>query len=132
MKHNLTLSIMSLLSVLFMTFHMTSDTLYARVGTPEARGITLVIVPILVIWLYGTLLLADRLSGYVIILVGSLFGLAMPVIHVLAARGHFGEVANKSGAFLFVWTLHALGVTSMFCIILSLRGLWSLRRGRPR
>ena len=96
-----------------MTFHLTSDTLHAKVGTPEAGGSTLVAVPILVVWLYGTLVLAERRSGYVIMLVGSLLGLAMPVIHVMGAGGVFrGEIAKSSGAFLFVWTLHALGVTS--------------------
>ena len=133
MKHNLALSITSLLSILFMTFHMTSDTLHAKVGTPEAGGFTLIVVPILVVWLYGTLLLADRRSGYIIMLVGSLLGLLMPVFHVVGAGGVFrGELAKGSGPFLFVWTLHALGVTAMFSLILSVRGLWSLRRRQPQ
>ena len=133
MKHNLTLTITSLLSILFMTFHLTSDTLHAKVGTPEAGGSTLVAVPILVVWLYGTLVLAERRSGYVIMLVGSLLGLAMPVIHVMGAGGIFrGQIAKSSPAFLFVWTLHTLVVTGLFSLILSVRGLWSLRRGQPR
>jgi len=127
-KPNLALSITSVLSILLMTLHVTSDALHAKVGNPEA-GLTFVIVPILVVWLYGTLLLPDRRSGYVIMLVGSLLGLAMPVIHVMAAHG---ELAKGSGPFLFVWTLHALGVTSMFSLILSVRGLWSLRRGQSQ
>ena len=36
MKRNLMLTITSLLSILFMTFHLTSDTLHAKVVTPEA------------------------------------------------------------------------------------------------
>ena len=133
MRHSLALSITSVLSILFMTFHLTSDVLRARAGTPEAGGSTVVAVPILVVWLYGTLLLADRRSGYVIMLVGSLLGLAVPVIHVIGAGGVFrGEIAKGSGPFLFVWTLHALGVTTMFSLILSLRGLWSFRLGPPR
>lgn len=132
MKHKLALSITSVLSILLMTFHMTSDTLHARAGTPEAGGSTLVVVPILVVWLYGTLLLADRRSGYIIMLVGSLLGLGMPVLHVMGAGGMFhGEIAKGSGPFLFVWTLHALGVTAMFSLILSMSGLWNLRRGQP-
>jgi hypothetical protein len=133
MKHNLMLTIMSLLSILFMTFHLTSDTLHARAGTPEAGGSTLVAVPVLVVWLYGTLVLAERRSGYVIMLVGSLIGLAMPIIHVTGAGGVFrGEIAKSSGAFFFVWTLHALGVTAMFTLILilSTRGLWRQQRGQ--
>ena len=48
MKPNLMLTIASLLSILFMTLHLTSDTVHARVGTAEAGGSTLVAVPILV------------------------------------------------------------------------------------
>jgi hypothetical protein len=133
MKHNLTLTITSLLSILFITFHLTQDTLHARVGTPEAGGSTLVAVPVLVVWLYGTLLLGERRSGYIIMLVGSLLGLLMPVVHVMQAGGIFrGEIARGNGAFLFVWTLHALGMTAMFSLVLAVRGLWSLRRGQPR
>ena len=133
MKHNLMLTITSLLTILFMTLHLTSDTIHARVGTPEAGGSTLVSIPVLAIWLYGTLVLAERRSGYIIMLIGSLLGLGMPVIHVMGAGGIFhGEIARSSPAFLFVWTLHAMGVIGMFSLILSVSGLWSLRRGQPR
>src|SRR5438445_13193619 len=37
--------------------------------------------------LYGTLVLAERRSGYVIMLVGSLRGLSMPLIRVMGAVG---------------------------------------------
>jgi hypothetical protein len=127
------LTITSLLTILLITLHLTSDTIHARVGTPEAGGSTLVAVPVLVIWLYGTLLLAERRSGYIIMLVGSVLAMGMPVIHVMGAAGIFhGQIARSSPAFLFVWTLHMLGVTGMFSLILSVRGLWSLRRGQPR
>jgi hypothetical protein len=132
MKQSVMLTIASLLSILLVTFHFTSDTLHAKFGTPEAGGVTLVVVPILVVWLYGTLVLAERRSGYVIVLVLSLFALFLPVIHVMAAGGVFhGAIARSSGAFLFVWTLHALGVTAMFSVILSALGLWNLQRGQP-
>ena len=133
MKHNLMLTISSLLTILLMTLHLTSDTIHARVGTPEAGGSTLVAVPVLVLWLYGTLVLAERRSGYIIMFVGSLIGMGMPVAHEIGPAGIFhGEIARSSPAFLFVWTLHALGVTGMFSFILSVRGLWSLRRGQSR
>ncbi|HKU27470.1 MAG TPA: hypothetical protein VJQ54_18505 [Candidatus Sulfotelmatobacter sp.] len=133
MKHNLALSIASVLSILFMTLHLTSDALRAKAGTPEAGGSTLIAVPILVVWLYGTLMLADRRSGYIIMLMGSLIGLWMPILHVKAAAGIFrGELAKGGGAFLFVWTLHALGVTAMFSLILSVQGLWRMRRSQRR
>jgi hypothetical protein len=134
MKHNnLTLLITSLLSILLMTLHLTGDTIRARAGTDEAGGSTLIAVPVLVVWLYGTLLLAERRSGHVIMLVGSLLALGMPVIHVMGAGGVFrGQIARPGPAFLFVWTLHVMGVTGLFSLILSVRGLWTLQRGQPQ
>src|SRR2546422_2647752 len=89
MKHNVMLTIASLLSILLMTLHLTSDTVHARVGTPEAGGSTLVAVPILVVWLYGTLVLAERRSGDIIMVVGWLPGSGMACIHVVGAGGGF-------------------------------------------
>jgi len=93
----------------------------------------LVAVPILVVWLYGTLVLAERRSGYVIMLIGSLIALVMPVFHVTGPEGVFrGQIAKSSGDFLFVWTLHALGVTGMFSLILAACGLLSRQRAKPQ
>ena len=133
MKNNHLLVIGSLLSILLMTLHLTSDAIHARAGTPEAGGSTLVVVPVLAILLYGTLLLSERRSGLVIMLVGSLLAMVMPVVHVMAPEGIFhGAIAKSNPAFLFVWTLHAMGLLGMFCFILSVRELWGLRRGQPR
>jgi len=76
-------------------------------------------------------MLAERRSGYVIILVASLLELSVPVVHMMGA-GVGGEIARSSGAFFFVWTLLALGVTAIFSVILSAHALWSLQRGRSR
>ena len=130
MKRNDMLTTASLLSILFMTFHLTDDILHQ--GGMAQRGF-LFSVLILVVWLYGTLVLAERRSGYVIILLGSLLGLAVPVIHMMGTGvGVGGNIARSSGAFFFIWTLIALGVTALFSLILSARGLWSLQRGRSR
>jgi hypothetical protein len=128
MKHSVMLTIASLLSILFMTLHLTDDILrgMASGGVSNMLGVL-----ILVVWLFGTLVLAERRSGYIISLVASLLGAGIPVIHMMGA-GVGGEIARSSGAFLFVWTLLALGVTSTFSVILSARLLWSLRRGQPR
>jgi hypothetical protein len=132
MKHNLILTISSLVSILFMTFHMTQDTLHARAGNPEAGGSTLVAVPILVVWLYGTLLLGERRSGHVIMLIGSVLAMGMPAIHVMGPNGIFTvEFAKYSGAFLFFWSFFILGMTGMLSFFLAVRGLWNLRRGQP-
>jgi hypothetical protein len=72
--------------------------------------------------LCGTLVLGERRSGLIIMLVGSIIGLGIPIIHVMGAGGIFhGQIAKSSPAFLFVWTLHALGVTGMFSLILAVR-----------
>lgn len=131
MKRNLMLPIASLFSILLVTLHLTSDTIHASAGTSEAGGSTLVAVPILAVWLYGTLVLAERRSGHVIMLAGSLLALLMPALHVIGPAGIFhGAIARSSPAFLFVWTFHALGVLGLFCFALAVRGLWSLRRDK--
>jgi hypothetical protein len=114
------LTIASLLSVLFMMFHLTDDIVR---GIERGTLSNLIAVPILVVWLYGTLVLAERRSGYVLLLLGSLLGLLVPVIHMKGA-GVGGAIAKSSGAFFFIWTLLALGVTALFSVILSARGLW--------
>jgi hypothetical protein len=40
-------------------------------------------------------------------------------------------LVHSSGVFFWVWTLIALGVTAIFSVILSARGLWSLQWGSP-
>ena len=67
-------------------------------------------------------MLGERRSGLIIMLVGSIIGLGIPIIHVMGAGGIFhGQIAKSSPAFLFVWTLHALDVTGMFSLILAVR-----------
>jgi hypothetical protein len=117
----------SLLSTLLMTFHLTDDIIrgFEPGGLKNLTGVLM-----LVVWLYGTLVLSERRAGYVILLLGGLLALGMPVVH-MRGKGVGGEIAT-GGAFFFVWTLLALGVTGLFTVILSARGLWSLRRGQSR
>ena len=122
MKQNTALTIASLLSILFTSLHMADD--IAR-GMESGGVPNLIVVPILVLWLYGTLLLSGRRSGNAIILVASLLGAIVPVVHFKGTGGVAGgRVAGSSGAFFFVWTQIALGTTSVFSIPLALRGLW--------
>jgi len=128
MKPTAILVIMSLLSILFLTLHLTDDIVR---GFEKGGVSNLTAVPLVVVWLYGTLLLAGRRSGHVIILLFSLLGSYVPVVHFMGnGVGGHSRIANTSGAFFFVWTLIAIGVTSLFSVILSVRGLWSLRRGQ--
>ena len=128
MKHNVMLTVTSLLTIILFSIHWADD--IVRGMSPG--GLENVIgVLILVVWLYGTLVLADRRSGRVIVLLGSLLAAAIPVLHMRGA-GVGGEFAKSSGAFLFIWTLYALGVTGTFSFILSVRRLLSLRSAQPR
>ena len=87
------------------------------------------VVVIGVVWLYPTLVLVERRSGYIIILVGSLLILVVPVLH-LNGRG-IGFGTHRSGGLFFVWTILALGITALFSAILSVRGLWNGRLRDP-
>ena len=120
MKENFTLTIVSLLSVLFMTLHLADDIVR---GMEPGTLLDLITLPIVVVQLYGALVLAGKRSGYVILLVVSLLELIVPVVHMKGA-GVGAAIANSNGAFFFIWTLLALGVTALFSVILSVRGLW--------
>ena len=122
MKHNLMLTIASLLSIVFFTLHLTDDIVR---GMSPGGVQNLIGVLILVTWLYGTLALAERRSGYIIMLLGSLLGAGVPILHMTGAGLIGGKIANSGGVFFWVWTLIVLQVTATFSFILSVRGLWS-------
>jgi hypothetical protein len=124
MKPHVMLVVTSLLSILLLTLHVTDD-IVRGISKAESSNIALLV---LTVFLYGTLALAERRSGHVIMLLVGLFAAAMPVIHM---RGvHYGEIAKSSGGFFFVWTLWALGGLGGVTVILAVRGLWNLRRGQ--
>ncbi|MFL6292233.1 MAG: hypothetical protein ACJ759_15165 [Thermoanaerobaculia bacterium] len=129
MKHNVMLTVTSLLSILFAAFHITDDIVY-KISPGGLSNLTVVVF--LVVWLYAMLVLVEGRLGYVIILLLSLLASAVPVLHMKGSSGITAGISNPSGAFFFAWTLLALEVTSVFSLILSARGLWSLRRGQAR
>jgi len=120
MKPSVLLTVASLLSLLLIMFHLTDDVLL------QAEGAVKFPIPVLVfvVWLYATLMLSDRASGYIIMLLGGLVAAGMIVIHSK------GGVVHKSGGFFFVWTMFALSATGWFTAILSARGLWLTLRAR--
>lgn len=130
MKHNLLLTVASLLSILFFTLHLAGDIVY---GYEPGTTVNLIAVPIAVVWLYGTLVLAERRSGYIIILLASLLSSVVPVVHMQGKGvGVASRMVNTGGHFFFVWTLLALGATGLFGVILSARALWNPQWGRSR
>ena len=119
----------SLLNILLMTLHLTSDILFkmAPAGLP-----ILFAVIFFVVLLCGTLLLAGRRAGYIIIFLGSAFGLVMPILHMRGRGMIGGEIANSGHAFFFVFILLTLSITASFATILSARALLSLPWRRSR
>jgi hypothetical protein len=118
------LTFTSLLTILLLTFHLADD--IVRGFEPGGRA-NLIAVPICVVWLYGTIVLAGRRSGYIIMLVGSLFGMLVPWVHMGGRGVGMGSrIAGTHGGFFFVWMLIAMGVTGMFMTVLTVHGLWRL------
>jgi hypothetical protein len=131
MKRTIVLTSMSLLSILLLSLHLADDIVY---GTDKSATLNVIAAAVLVIWLYGTLVLGERRSGYAIMLLGSLLGMGVFTVHVSRTGGlSAGTLAESSGAFFFVWTLLALAATSTLSAILAGLGLWHLRRSKaPR
>ena len=128
MKQSTLLTVTSLLTILFLTIHLTSDFLHD--AGELSLQLVLIAALILTVLLWGTLVLAERRTGHVIMLLGSLFALGMPVIHLKRATG-VADALARPDASLFVWILLALSVTGLFSALLSVRGLVNLQRGRP-
>lgn len=124
MKPNVLLVVTSLLSIVLLSLHIAEDVVLGFAG---GGFVNLIGIAVLVVYLCGTLLWSDRRLGLVILLLGSLLAAAMPVMHMTGAGV---GVKRSAGAFFFVWTLYALGVTGTFGIILSARALWNARAVR--
>jgi len=129
MKQNVMLTITSLLSIVLFTFHVTDDIVR---GMEPGGFKNIIAVLIAVVWLYATLVLVGRRSGYIIILLWSLLASVMPLVHMRGRGLVGGNIATSSGVFFWVWTLITIGVTALFSVILSVRGLWSLPWRQPR
>lgn len=129
MKQKVLLTITSLLSILFMTFHLAEDVVRGIEpgGTKNIIGVIM-----LVVWLYGATVLAGRRSGYIIMLLGAILGSAVPVAHMIGVGLVGGRIANSSGKLFWVWTLLTLQVTAIFSLLLAARGLWSFSWRRSR
>jgi hypothetical protein len=126
MKQNALLVVTSLLSLLLLTLHITDD-IVRGISKAESSNTALVVF---VIFLFGTLVLAGKRSGGVIMLLIGVFAAAMPVLHMRSV--HYPEIARSSGGFFFVWTLWALGGVGGLTVLLAARALWNLRRKPAR
>ena len=121
MKQSNLLSVISILSVLLLALHISQDIVF---GFDRAGLNHLVGVAILVIVVCGAVLLRERRSGQVIMLLGGVMAIGMLPLHM--RNGLRPEFLEKNGALLFVWTLYTLGVIGAFSVILAIQAL----RGR--
>ena len=126
MSHKVTLTITSLLSALLFSFHWTDEISRGmESGTISSFGGII----ILIVWVSGTLVLGDRLPGYILTLLGGILGLGVLVLHMQNKGMVGGRIPiNSPGVYFWVWILIALGVTSTIAAILSVEALWKLRR----
>ncbi len=129
MKHELTLTITSLISIALAIVHISDDVVrgFDPDGFTNVRAIL-----IMVVWLYGTLVLSEGRLKYVIMLLGSLLGSVMPLAHMRGAGMVGGRIVGSDGIHFWVWTMLTLGVVAFFSVILSAQGLWSVRRGKAQ
>ena len=128
MKSNLMLTITSLLLIALTIAHVAQDVAF---GYEPGNTNNLLVVPLAVVWLYGTLMLAGKRSGYIIILLFSLLSLAVPLVHAQGkGYGLASRMAHTTGHFFFVFSLFTIGVLAVFSVMLSVRELWSTIRGK--
>jgi hypothetical protein len=123
MKHDRLLTIACLLSIVLMTVHVSDDVVrgFEPGGFKNLSGIALFVV-----FLCATLLPDARRWSYLVTLLGSALATVMPIAHMRGVG--LAPVGATAGGHFFIWTLFSLGVTGMFGMILSVRGLWGLRR----
>jgi hypothetical protein len=121
MKQSNLLSVTSILSVLLLTLHVSQDIVFGfdRAGLNQLVGVAILLVVVC-----GAVLLRERRSGQVIMLLGGVITAAMLPLHM--RNGLRPEFLEKSGALVFVWILYVLGVSGAFSAILAIRAL----RGR--
>ena len=124
MKPDTTLTLLSLFAIALEAFHLSQDIVY---GYDPSGPSNLVGVLILTVWLFATLALSGRRSGYVILILGSLFAALMPVGHMMGS-GVRAEVVKSAGGLFYLWTLMALGASGTVAFALSVQGLWRLER----
>ena len=121
MKPSRMLTITSVLLIALAIAHLAQDVAY---GYEPGTVNNLLVVPFAVIWLYGTLVLAERRAGYIINLLFSLFSLVVPLVHAQGKGfGVASRMAHTTGHFFFVYSLLLIGILGVF----SPRTYWRSR-----
>ena len=127
MTHNAILVVTSLLSNFLVLLHVSEDIVRGFEPGGLQHIQTLLTMGV---WLYGTVALTGRKSGYILMLIGSLLGTVVSLAHIRGAGLVGGRIANSDGMLLWVFTQILLGVVASVTVVLAAQGLWRLRRTR--
>lgn len=122
MRQNDQLSAISIVSVLLLALHISQDIVFGfdRAGLNHLVGVAMLLVVVC-----GAVLLRERPSGKVIMLLGGVMAAGMLPLHM--RNGLRPEFLAKSGALLFIWTLYVLGVTGALSVVLAVQALRARR-----
>lgn len=126
MNRTTILTITSLLTLLLTTLHVSDD--FAR-GIDRAGVGFFPFLVLLGVWLYATLVLLRRRSGYIIVGMMCFLACGIPYIHMMGRSGITAGIKSIAGSFFFAWTLTAVGITGVFSTMLAARELWAMRKG---
>lgn len=129
MNQTAALVVTSLLSNLLVLLHV-SDDIVRGVEPGGLKHIQTILT--MGVWLYGTLALAGRRSGYIVMLLGALLGSLVSIAHMRGVGLVGGRIANTDGMLLWVFPQLLLGVTASVSVVLAAQGLWRLRGNKPK
>jgi hypothetical protein len=121
MRPAVALTLSSLLSMVLFSFHW-ADEISRGMESGQMGSIGGIVI--LVVWLVGTVVLAERRPGYIITLLGGILGVGVLILHMQGAGLVSRSIAGTPGIVFWVWTLITLGVTSALSVVLSVLGLW--------
>lgn len=128
MKHDRTLVITSLISIVLVIFHVSED--IVRGFEPGGfKHIQTILT--MSLWTYGTVALSGRRSGYILMLLGALLGSLVSIAHMRGPGLVGGRIANSDGMLLWVLSELLLGVTACVSVVLAAQGLWAGRKHDP-
>jgi hypothetical protein len=122
------LTVTALLSVLLGSFHLADDVV---IGIEPGGPSNYIGILITAVYLYCTLMLSNRRWAHVLVLLFSIGGAVVPYLHMQGVGLTGGKAASSTHKFFWVWTIMALGVTTIVSAALVASELWKLQSKPP-